>query len=75
MIGFSPLPYAPNVIGLPALPLLGTVSVSRHVHPRLNRMESPAEKEEALTLLIVFHATFAAVDVPAPASPSAAQST
>jgi hypothetical protein len=74
-IGSAPVPYAPNVIGFPALPLLGTVNCSRHVQPRLKRMLSPGEKDEALTLATVFQATSTACDVPAPASPLAAQST
>jgi hypothetical protein len=50
-------------MGLPALPDDGTVNCSRHVSPRLNKMESPAEKEEPFTFDMVFHA--APVDVPA----------
>ena len=73
MIGFAPVPYAPNVIGEPDAPDDGGHSDSRHVHPLLNSTVSPGARLDPLTRPIVFHA----VDtlVPAPPSPAAAQST
>ena len=54
MIGFAPLPYAPNVIGDPLDPLDGAVSaVPYHASPRLKRIESPAENVDPLILPIV----------------------
>src|ERR1700737_5566720 len=54
MMGFAPLPYAPNVIGDPLLPLDGAVSeVPYHTSPRLNEIESPATKVNPFTLPIV----------------------
>jgi hypothetical protein len=42
MIGFAPLPYAPNVMGEPDEPFAGAVSVCPYqTSPRLNRTESP----------------------------------
>ena len=43
MMGFAPLPYAPNVMGDPLDPLDGAISeVPYHASPLLNRIESPA---------------------------------
>ena len=54
MIGFAPLPYAPNVMGEPLDPPDGTVSdVPYHTLPLLNKTESPGEKDDALILAIV----------------------
>ena len=36
IIGVAPVPYAPKVIGLPALPELGTVNSSRQTSPLLS---------------------------------------
>jgi hypothetical protein len=52
-MGLAPLPYAPKVIELLALPLDGTVSCSLHVSPALKRMESPGLNVELLTFAIV----------------------
>ncbi len=50
-MGFAPLPYAPNVMGEPLLPLDGTVSeLPYQTFPRLNRTESPAENADPFTL-------------------------
>src|ERR1700674_5762656 len=70
-IGFAPLPYAPNVMGEPPLPLDGAVSeVPYQTSPLLNKMESPATKAEPFTLAMVCHAW--AVSVPVLASLPAA---
>jgi hypothetical protein len=63
IIGAAPVPYAPKVIGCPAEPEEGITSDPCHISPFLNRMESPAEKEEPFTFEIVFQA--APVEVPA----------
>ena len=53
MIGFAPLPYAPNVMGDPLVPEDGTVSaVPYQMSPRLNRIESPGENVELFTFAI-----------------------
>jgi hypothetical protein len=51
--GLAPLPYAPKIMGLPAEPEDGIVSVSRQAEPLLKRMESPGLKVEELTFAIV----------------------
>jgi hypothetical protein len=54
MIGFAPLPYAPNVMGDPLVPEDGTVSaVPYQMSPRLNRIESPGKKVELFTFATV----------------------
>jgi hypothetical protein len=54
MIGFAPLPYAPNVIGDPLDPLDGAKSdVPYQASPRLNRIESPGENVKPFTFAMV----------------------
>ena len=53
-MGSAPLPYAPNVIGKPLLPLDGTVSeVPYQTSPLLNKTESPAENVDPFTFEMV----------------------
>ena len=53
-MGFAPLPYAPNKMGAPFVPLDGTVSeVPYQTSPLLNKTESPAENVDPFTLEIV----------------------
>ena len=60
MIGFAPLPYAPNVIGEPLDPLDGATSeVPYQISPRLNKIESPAENVDPFTFAIVCHGALA----------------
>src|SRR5271169_5564591 len=54
MIGFAPLPYAANVIGLPTVPLCPGCNVSRHNPPRLNPTDCPGVRVVELTFAIVF---------------------
>jgi hypothetical protein len=54
MIGSGPLPYAEKMIGLPALPLLPVVSVSRHTPPALKATDCPGMRPVELTLAMVF---------------------
>ena len=54
MMGFAPLPYAPNVMGEPLLPLDGMVSdVPYQTSPLLNRTKSPAENVDPFTFEMV----------------------
>src|ERR1039458_5732093 len=52
--GAAPVPYAANVIGLPAVPLCPGVRVSRQRLPRLNPTDCPAVSVVELTLAMVF---------------------
>ena len=60
--GAETSPYAPNVIGAPAVPLSGADRASRHWLPRSNRIVSPGWNVEASTLATVCHGW--AADVP-----------
>ena len=67
MMGFAPLPYAPNVMGEPLVPLDGIVSeVPYQTSPLLNRTESPAENVDPFTFEMLCQAC--AVSVPVLAS-------
>jgi hypothetical protein len=56
MIGFAPVPYAPNVMGDPLDPLEGATSeVPYQASPRWNKIESPGRKVEAFTFATVCH--------------------
>ena len=64
MMGFAPVPYAPNVIGDPLDPLDGATSeVPYQASPRLNKIESPGRKVEAFTFAIVCHGELVLVPV------------
>lgn len=54
-LGCAPLPYAPEVMGLPVLPEKGGTNCCRHVHPLWNRLESPGLKVWEFTLRIAGH--------------------